>query len=242
MSSSREGFSTEGILREHKEVLAIFAELERQHALVRLESDEGRGLQCELVEVNPARGLLVVSGSADGATNRDLERAAPLTASTLTGLPVRWRAGDVRVVSSARRPLLALPIPRALERIQRRRNFRLTLPLKERPLLCRLPLLEGPLVAAPFDLSLGGLGLTLRGVLPRGIAAGAVLEGCRLECELLGTLTMALKVCRVQTSFREATHSEWHRLGLEFVGLCREASNAILRYLVALARSRLRVS
>jgi c-di-GMP-binding flagellar brake protein YcgR len=84
------------------------------------------------------------------------------------------------------------------------------------------------------DISVGGIGISVRGELPEMFSQGALLEGCSISLPVIGAVPTNLLVRGIWTSIKTKSGEQMSRIGLEFVGLSRGAANVIQRHIIQL--------
>jgi c-di-GMP-binding flagellar brake protein YcgR len=110
-------------------------------------------------------------------------------------------------------------------------------------LICKIPVSETETLSVPVvDMSVGGIGLSLRGAVPPNFSQGAILEGCSIEFPVVGPVPLNLKVCGVFGSNKTRSGDELHHIGLEFMNLSRGAGNVVQRYMIQLESERISLS
>lgn len=227
-------------VRDPHELLSLLAPLAEQHAALELCAPGGISLRTEVLRIDEAARFLVLATSGDARLDEELTSGAPVNFSTRRGIPLLWTSRELRLVAP-RRAAFLLPFPTTLERLQRRRYFRMPTLQSAHPVLCRIWTENGPIRFPVTDLSLCGLGLLVKGPLPAPFHLGATLTACTLESAAMGVLPVELKVCRVQSGPRPGGHGEQHRLGLELAELSACSEAVLVRYLIQLQRALIHV-
>jgi c-di-GMP-binding flagellar brake protein YcgR len=125
-----------------------------------------------------------------------------------------------------------LPLPEVIERIQRREYFRLRMPQGEKRLICKVPNGDEVFGITIVDMSVGGIGASVRGTLPSFLSRGAVLTGCSIEFPVVGVVPFTLKVCSTFVSSTAKSGEKMYHIGFSFENPSRGASNVIQRHMM----------
>lgn len=222
-------------IHNHKEIVFILEDLAKHRIAINLDTHEGAHLVTSVLGVNPEANQLYVDNSADERINRQIADSQYISFSTQTGVKVRWHSTHLRLIPMTDgSDAFALLIPSVIERIQRREFFRLNLPQGSRALVCKIPVGDEVVEANIVDMSVGGLGILLRGTRHEHFSQGAIFEGCSIEFPEVGIVPVKLRVCGMWASNTTKSGEQMHRIGLEFVEVSRGAGNVIQRYLIQL--------
>lgn len=188
-----------------------------------------------LLQVNDDH--LIFDISPDEGINRALEMAPSLVCvSLLDRVHLQFEAPAPRRIQHQGRPALRTERPKSILHIQRRDDFRLSIPSRE-PVICHIPTATGDsdLAVEVIDISAGGLALP--GPLPElgELRTGTRLSGCRLQLPETGIVHADLLVC----SFRENRLSHGTRIGCRFMQLSAGEQTLIQRYINRIERHRI---
>lgn len=222
-------------IHNHKEIVFILDDLAKHQVAINLSTHEGTHLVTTVLGVNAEANQLYLDNSGDEKVNQQICDSKYIAFSTQTGVKVRWHATHLRLIPmmDGSNAFVSL-IPSVVERIQRREFFRLNIPQGSRAMICKIPVDEGTLEVNIVDMSVGGIGVQLRGEQPEIFSQGAVLEGCGIEFPAIGKVPVSLRVCGMWSSKTTRSGEQLYHLGLEFIGLSRGAESVIQRYLTQL--------
>jgi c-di-GMP-binding flagellar brake protein YcgR len=197
----------------------------------------GEFLVSALLEIAPEREEIVFDCSADDEVNAKLLASSRITFATLLdNIRIQFRAYGTSEVSFEGRPALAVAIPEAVMRLQRRENYRLQIPHGQR-VACEVrrdPADAKLLRLGVYDISCGGVALN-------GWPAGQALEtqriyrGCRLLFPAEDIVTVDLEVVNlIDRVDSDGTHVK--RCGARFVDLPGMQVTRVQRYITRLER------
>lgn len=223
-----------------KEIVFILEDLAKNRPALSLNAHNGDSMLTAVLEVSLEGNYVYLDVSGDNRINEKVLQSEHVTFSTQTGVRVRWHAEGIERVTLPDGAAFAIEFPSVIERIQRREYFRLNTPQGAKGLVCKVPLSETEVIGIPVvDMSVGGVGLSLRGAIPPNFSQGAILSGCSIEFPVIGVVPVNLKVCGVFRSNKTKSGEEIHHLGMEFVNLSRGASNVVQRYMIQLESERI---
>ncbi|HLP99466.1 MAG TPA: flagellar regulator YcgR PilZN domain-containing protein [Sideroxyarcus sp.] len=222
-------------VHNRKEVVFILEDIAKHRVPINLDTREGAYLVTSVLGVNAEANQVYLDISGDPQVNQRIVDSKYISFVTQTGVKVRWHSTHLHLI-----PMMdgsdafVMLIPSMVERIQRREYFRLGTPQGANALICKIPTEAGVIEAPLADMSVGGIGITLKGALNEIFSQGAVLEGCSVEFPVIGVIPMNLRVCGTWSSTQTKSGEQMHRIGLEFVNLSRGAGNVIQRYMIQL--------
>lgn len=226
-----------------KEIIFILEDLAKHRPALNLDAHNGANLLTAVLKVNAADETVYLDVSGDDRINRKVVESENLTFSTQTGVRVRWKSEYIELVSLPDGAAFSIELPQSIERIQRREYFRLNTPQGSKALICKIPLGEEEFIEIPVaDMSVGGIGLTLKGAVPPNFSQGAIMQGCSIEFPVVGPVPLNLKVCNVFVTNKTRAGEEIHHVGMEFVNLSRGAGNVVQRYMIQLESERISLS
>lgn len=226
-----------------REIVFVLEDLAKHKAAINLYAGEGVTLLTSVLEVSSEGDYVYLDISQDAVLNEKVVKSKRITFSLQVGVRVRWHSSDVSLVSLPDGEAFCIEIPEVIERIQRREYFRLSVPQGSKGLICKIPLGETKIIAAPVvDMSVGGIGLSIRGELPEMFSQGAILQGCSVEFPAVGVVPLSLKVRGVWASSTTRSGEQMYHIGTEFVNLSRGASNVVQRHMIHLESERLSLS
>lgn len=226
---------SEFAIHNRKEIIFVIEDLARHGVMVNLSAHDDIHLVTAVIGVNHEVNQVYVDVCGDDRLNQKIIESDYISFVTQDGVKVRWHSTHLRLVpmtdgSNA----FAMLIPSVIERIQRRQYFRLTTPQGSKALICKVPAGAQVIEANIHDISVGGIGVSIRGMLHEIFSQGAVLEGCSIEFPQVGPVPMSLRVCGMWVSTKTRSGEQMHRIGLEFVDLSRGADNVIQRFMIQL--------
>jgi c-di-GMP-binding flagellar brake protein YcgR len=227
-------------IHNRKEIVFILEDLAKHRVAINLGTQEGAHLVTSVLGVNADANQVYVDNSADEQLNQQITGSQYITFSTQTGVKVRWHSTHLRQI-----PMMdggdafVMLVPSVIERIQRREYFRLNTPQGSRALVCTITAGEETLETNIVDMSVGGIGIAVRGVRHEMFSQGAILEACSIQFPEIGVVPVKLRVCGMWASNTTKSGEQIHRIGLEFVELGRGAGNVIQRYLIQLEAERI---
>ncbi|MFC3531603.1 flagellar brake protein [Vogesella facilis] len=189
-----------------------------------------------LLDVDVPRGVLVFGMSADDGSNQKLlasERNVLVTAPA--GVKTQFICGPAEEVTYDGRRAFEMPLPEKIIRLQRREFYRIHSPLTK-PVWCRLH--EPPGRVLPlFDISLGGVALSLSLDQHAWLQPGQVLSQVDIDLPGVGLLQVGLEVRHVMLiSARDG--QEHYRAGCTFIGMNMARETLVQRYITHLERER----
>lgn len=230
-------------IHNRKEIIFILEDLAKHRPALNLDAHNGTSLLTAVLQVNSEKSCVYLDVSGDSRINAKVIESDLITFSTQTGVRVRWHAEGIELVTLSDGDAFKIELPEVIERIQRREYFRLNTPQGSKALICKIPLSETETIAVTIvDMSVGGIGLSLRGKVPENFSQGAILQGCSIEFPVVGVVPLNLKVCGVFGSNKTRSGEEIHHVGMEFVNLSRGAGNVVQRYMIQLESERISLS
>lgn len=230
-------------IHNRKEIAFILEDLMKNRPALNLDAHNGATLLTAVLKVSAEDNYVYLDVSGDSRLNAKVVESDLLTFSTQTGVRVRWHAGGADLVKLPDGDAFDVEFPTMIERIQRREYFRLNTPQGSKALVCKIPLSETETISIPIvDMSVGGIGLSLKGVVPPNFSQGAILQGCSIEFPVVGVVPVSLKVCGVFGSNKTKSGDQLHHVGMEFVNLSRGAGNVVQRYMIQLESERISLS
>jgi c-di-GMP-binding flagellar brake protein YcgR len=232
---------SEYAIRNRREIVFVLEDLVKHRAILNLHTPNGLNVLTSILLVDAESGYLYMDVSQDKAINEQVVSGARATFATQLGVRVRWQSEGIELVEMEDGVAFALEIPEVIERIQRREYFRLKVS-QSNGLVCKMPDGDGICQAPVADMSVGGVGISVRGTVPAILSQGAVLEGCSIEFPSVGVVPLNLRVCGIWVSSTTRSGEHMYHVGLEFVNLSRGASNVVQRYMIQLESERLSLS
>lgn len=222
----------------HKqEILRLLRGIADARALVAVYWDPHQDpVLSSLLVVDPQRGDLVLEqGPSHLTSNRLLESASVVCATTFEKVHIQFDGAHPQAVSHEGRPALRLDFPAELLRMQRREYYRLTTSVVK-PVKCLINQ-DGKFVdTTVVDISVGGLGILsmAEGV---EIKAGDAYHGCRIALPNAGEYAVSLQVCTTyELTLKNGKTSL--RAGCQFIDLPPSVETEIQRYINRVDRER----
>ncbi len=217
-----------------KEIVHILNELAKHRIVINLDAGAGIGLVTTVLYVSGDRKYVCIDVSKHDEINQKIIDSKHVSFTTQTDIKVRWQAGDLQLVSMADGLAFSMRVPEVIERVQRREFFRLYTPQGSKALICHIQTGDEVLEVTLVDMSIGGVGITYRGVQNEVFVQGAVLEGCSIDFPEIGRVPVSLRVCGIWSLTQTKSGGLVHRIGLQFVDLSRGAGNVVQRYMIQL--------
>lgn len=227
------------VIHNRKEIVSILEDMVKKRTAINLDTPDGVSLLTSVLEVGAEEDYAYLDISPDDGTNNKIVNSKRVTLSTQGGVQVRWHSSQLELVSLPDGDAFSISIPNAIERIQRRDYFRLNTPQGSKAMTCKIPFNKGFFEATIVDMSVGGIGVSIKGTPPPIISQGAILEGCSVEFPMIGPIPFTLKVFGIWTSVKTKNGEPIHHVGLAFEKLSGRASSVVQRFMVQLEIDRL---
>lgn len=221
-------------IHNHKEIVFILDDLAKNRVAINLETAEEVRLVTSVLGVSADGNHVYMDISSDPKINEKITGSKHISFVTQTGVKVRWHSTHLHLVALTDGDAFSMHVPSVVERIQRREFFRLNTPQGSNALTCKIPIEDDVIEATIVDMSVGGIGISYRGVPPEIFSTGVLLEGCSIELPSVGRVPMNLRVRGVWKTIKTKSGEQLHHIGLEFEGLSRGAANVIQRYMIQL--------
>jgi len=221
-------------LHNRKEIVFILEDLAKHRVAINLDISEGGGLVTSVLGVSADGNHVYMDISGDERTNEKILSSRHISFTTQTGVKVRWQSGHLHLVTLQDGAAFSMAVPAVIERIQRREYFRLSTPQGNNALICKIPIADEVMEANIVDISVGGIGISVRGAPHEIFSQGALLEGCSIALPVFGPIPMNLRVRGTWASIKTKSGEQLSRIGLEFEDLSSIASNVIQRYMIQL--------
>ncbi|TNC98439.1 MAG: type IV pilus assembly PilZ [Gallionellaceae bacterium] len=222
-------------IHSHKEIIFILDDMAKHKTLITLDTHDGVVLVTSVLYVSGDGKYVCIDVAADDSVNDRIVHSQHVSFVTQSDIKVRWYSTHLQLVAMPNgKYAFSMHVPSAIERVQRREYFRLDTLQGKHALICRIPT-EGEIIEVPlFDMSVGGIGVTVRGELPAIFVQGEILEGCSIDFPEIGRVPISLRVRGKWSTISTLSGGHFHRIGLQFDNLGRGASNVIQRYMVQL--------
>jgi c-di-GMP-binding flagellar brake protein YcgR len=231
MKLSEEQENEEFVIHNRKEIAAILAGLMKSRAAINLDTNCGVSLVTSVLKVSHEDNYVHLDSSPDNRINDQIIRSNHVTFSTQSGIKVRWHSTHLHRVALPDGEAFSKDFPTVIERIQRRECFRLNTPQGKGALICKIPVDEDIIEATILDLSTGGVGVSIKGILPDSFSQGGQFAGCSIEFPGIGIVPVGVRICRVWETSKTKSGEHVTRIGMEFVNLSRGADNVIQRHM-----------
>jgi c-di-GMP-binding flagellar brake protein YcgR len=224
-----------------KEILALLRGIGEKKQLIRmLIHGEADVCVTSILEVDAERDELVLDCSIDKDQNlRALASKGVRFETTLDKIRILFAAPAVSTAMFEGGAALAIPIPDAMVRLQRREYYRMETPLNPpvRVSITLPPELGGNTAVFPLaDISCGGIAL-LDPKLELDNTIGKNYANCRLDLPEIGAVAMTLQI-RNSLDLTLLNNKPNRRLGCVFVNLSRAGLAQVQRYITKLERER----
>jgi len=222
-----------------KEIVSILEDMVRQHMPLNIQTAEGISVLSSVLEVDSEDDTIYLDISPDDRINDRIVASKQVTFFTNGGVEIRWNTSNLQKVTLTDGDAFFMPIPKSIERIQRREYFRLNTPQGSKALFCKIQTDKEVFNAPLADMSVGGIGLSIKGEPPSIISQGAVLEKCSIDFPGVGIIPLSLKVFGLWPTSKTKSGEQMYHVGLEFVKLTGKASSVVQRYMVQLELERI---
>jgi c-di-GMP-binding flagellar brake protein YcgR len=225
-------------IHDRLEMLGVLRALVDRRALVTVVYEGGSlFFVSALLAIAPEREEIVFDCGPDAEVNAKLLASSRITFATLLdNIRIQFHAYSTSEVVFEGRPALAIAIPEAVMRLQRREHYRLQIPQGQH-VVCEVrrdPAEEKTLQLGVYDISCGGIALT-------GWPAGQALEtqhvyrGCRLMFSANDIVVTDLEVVYV-IDRTDSDGTRIKRCGARFVDLPGMLVTRVQRYITRLER------
>lgn len=221
-------------LHNRLEIVFVLEELAKHRIAINLDTAEGVGLVTSVLGVSSEGNHVYMDISADEQLNEKITNSRHVSFVTQTGVKVRWHSSHLHLVELQDGDAFSMLVPSVIERVQRREYFRLNTPQGSNALTCKIPTETGVMETTIVDISVGGIGISVRGVPHEMFSQGALLQGCSITLPVIGAVPTNLRVRGIWTSIQTKSGEQMCRIGLEFDGLSRGAANVIQRLIIQL--------
>ena len=224
-------------LTSQLDILDVLRSLVLDNRLIHMRAaGDDASILTTLLHIDSEKEALVFDGSSDESLCQQILNAKKLFfEASQNGIHISFATGPASSCSYQDRPALSLPYPAELVRVQRRDSYRVATP-QNNPVLCTIPLEEGPVTLSLEDLSGTGLGASdpaheLQGVI------GQSFPGCTLALPGSEPLKVVLRL--VQMREFERAGKQTRHVGLAFENLRGAPLARIQRYVSTLEREAL---
>ncbi|WNV05734.1 flagellar brake protein [Candidatus Methylospira mobilis] len=194
-----------------------------------------------ITKILPDKNLFAIDVSADAALNEAIKTGGQLQFSaTVNGVAVRFNTSSVTPATLAGHPVFAAPIPTSLYWRERRRSYRMPIPLVK-PITCTMLLPGLNLDKFPvLDISQTGFALLDENQLVMSaVQVGHVFQGCQFSKPLVSKEPFVAKLCRTEEVGRNGKLRSF-KLGLRFEKMSSALENDIKKLLQELTQKRRR--
>lgn len=224
-------------LTSELDILGVLRSLATEQRLIHMRAPSGQGsILTTLLRIDSDKRTLIFDGSSDPGLSRQILAAERLYfEASQDGVHVNFKTGPAAACSYDDRPALRLPYPDELVRVQRREAFRVATPAGN-PVVCTIPLEDGPIKLPLEDLSSSGLGALDAANQMTG-TIGQVFKGCTLALPGSGPMEVTLRLVHIREF--ERANKQLRSLGFAFEGLRGPALARVQRYVSTLEREAL---
>ncbi len=210
---------------------------------------DDRYLLSSLLAVEPDAQRLVLSGTANAETNRQLSSVQQLICvSSHRRVPTQWQSEGFRLIDFQGEPAIQTPLPQSLLHLQRREYLRLTTPVSQ-PARCRLSWKAKPDPSSPgqeaetktvmvtvVDISCGGIGI-LDHEEELVLKPGRRYQDCLLDLGEFGEIQVDIEI-RNTYAVTLTNGNPARRAGCAFLNLPPRINAILQRYIHALDMKR----
>lgn len=226
-------------IHNRKEIVSVLEGMIRERMALNIVTPDGASFLSSVLEINREDDLIYLDISPDDRINNKVSASKLAILYTNGGVEIRWHASHLQIVELPDGNAFFMTIPKVIERIQRREYFRLNTPQGSKTLFCKI-IYGSEIYNAPItDMSVGGIGLTVKGEPPAFISQGAILEKCTVDFPGNEPMPLTLKVFGLWPSSKNKLGEQMYHVGLAFVNLTGKASNVVQRFMVQLELERI---
>ncbi|WP_153111687.1 flagellar brake protein [Propionivibrio limicola] len=223
-------------LRNPREIVFQLKTLIKRGERVSVIFQEGRQtFLTVLLDVSEKNNRLYFDIGGSNEINQAFLKAEQSTfVAIVDGIRLQFSAKAGQEVKLNGERTLAVPIPTAMLRLQRRDMFRCPLP-STKPYMCRIPRENGDESHALHDISIGGIGiLTSQELRYEQLEK---LENCRIDLRESGFLNVTLEI-RYVTNIESRTGKPLWHMGCRFVDLTPASEVLIQRFMARIEAER----
>ena len=219
------------------EILEKLRIMEKQKILLTaVPSGHAAGFITTLLKILPDKGMLAIDASANAQLNKDLLAAESVRfTGQMDGIETRFTAERISEAVMDKQNVFAVPIPQSLYWLQRRKFYRVPLPLTSQ-LKCWIPLGEDNIGEFPVvNLSLHGVGLIDRSKqFDRKTEVGAILDNCRMDLPGGASEYFGLNFRHAQILPTHDGRGEYLRMGFGLLGCSRHFEVCLQKFIFEL--------
>lgn len=221
------------------EIAQLLSALMKHKALVTASPGGEEFFLTSIVAVDAARDVLLLEASREQEQNAEtLRRRHLLCGSSLDRIKIQFLCENIQVAPGAGGPVLKMPLPRQMLRLQRREHFRIGVPLSA-GLACTITSLDSDAGQARVQLnvheiSCGGIAV----VTPPELFSPELGRRYRCEIALPGGAAHVVEVearNALRTTLPSGKPSQ--RAGFAFVAPTERLLAAVQRYIMGLERA-----
>ena len=218
------------IINAHNEIMQKLRMLQKSKCLVTAYFDDDKqSMLTAIIDILPAKNLLLLDYGPDEAENKLLMSGARVTLkSQLAGVTAQFSVINVKKARYQGQTVFACKVPDSLLWVQRRDTYRIKLPMG----LHAFCLIHDDHKARRFevhDISVGGMAFDDPDM-DQMFALGSVFEKCEITLPEFGTGTVALEV-RNHLPIVPGNDAKGRRIGCVFVDLRSDVDAMIQRFI-----------
>jgi len=244
-------YGKEYMIYSAKEILALLHGIERNHALVTANFDNGKdAILTAILAVRKADNSIVLDYGVNPLLNRRMLESQKVIFVTTDGqIKVQFSATDVVKTRFEKQDAFKIKIPTSLIRLQRREYYRIDTPVMQPP-QCMVPIQNArrskdadaksnsEWSVRIVNISVGGVGIE---DFPKAVAVihNIVFKGCQIILPDIGTLTVNIKVLNTYDVAARAGGAV-QRHGCIFINLDSGMQSMIQRYIIKLDREKIK--
>lgn len=216
-------FELRGLIKHGERISVLFNEGKQTFLTVLMEVSENKNL------------LYFDVGGSNDINQRFLKAEQSTFVTYVNGIRIQFSAKQGVEAKLNGERVLAVPIPEAMLRLQRREMFRLQLP-SIKPFTCRVKRGSPDEKNLPLhDISIGGIGI--RSLQPLDFEQLEVLESCWIDLHEAGMLNLNLEVRYVNELENRNGKTLW-QMGCKFLNLTPANETLIQRFMAKLEAER----
>lgn len=221
------------LVRSKLEILQILRKIQKEQSLLHIScAQENRGVVTTILAVE--NDTFIIDAAPDNEVNAILQRTTNNQLQThLEKILVSFEAGPATACLFEKKPALSLPLPHLLHRLQRRRFYRVNVPISN-PATVSFKLGIQVWTFPLHDINAGGMAIH-DDSLSLDAQAGVLVRDARLHLPGAGDLSLDVLFVRTQDQTLESGRSI-RRIGCTFLDLSGQAQMTIQSYITQIER------
>ncbi len=223
-------------------ILQILRDIMTKNTQVTLQPDKSnRLILTPILAIKTATNEVIIDAGAQSELNALALKAKCLTFVTMQEkIRIEFTCHQIKTIQFEDREVFAVNLPESLIRLQRRKNYRLTLSVTQ-PLKCIIPITtEEKIIKAELDLvdiCCGGLSI-LESDIPIDSKLGTTYQDCQINLPNVGDISVTIKI-KGSTEVALKNGNLSNRIRCQFINLTSRAESMLQRYIIQQDRARL---